>query len=259
MTIFCCLSLQQLASHHPWAAVYVVCVALLGVLVEWRAVLLCHALPNTTPLRDKVLTLVSSSLVMSVVVILLTGFITSWLPLLGPPLSTQILWCHMIAMPLAVILYSYAAWPPPLVEVRLRSSGSNNSSSRQRALQQALRSGQQQQQQPQSPAQLVQGAADGTAAQIQAGQPATQPPQPATAAAGQQQPAQTGAAATAAAPAGAPQPGGGQAHHAGGTPATTEGRPMSAAAAALAAIHWPPPLDVPSWLEEESDVPDAFR
>lgn len=36
-------------------------------------------------------------------------------------------------------------------------------------------------------------------------------------------------------------------------------RAPSASAAAAAAIHWPPPLEIPQWLEEVHDVPEAFR
>ncbi|KAJ9518802.1 hypothetical protein QJQ45_026087 [Haematococcus lacustris] len=59
----------------------------------------------------------------------------------------------------------------------------------------------------------------------------------------------------AAAPATAPAPAAPQAVSAAEALAARQ----SAAAAALAAIHWPPPLDFPTWVEEHCAVPDAFR
>ena len=35
---------------------------------------------------------------------------------------------------------------------------------------------------------------------------------------------------------------------------------VSAAGASMQpVVHWPPPLDIPSWMEDEPDVPDSFR
>lgn len=272
---------------------------------------------------------------------MLTGFVTSWLPLLGPPASMAILWIHMLTLPLAAAWFTYALWGIKLGHSSSTSPSSglfvfsSNAPTRHRAgrqqqaasgvgpVLQALQLGRLlvHDASPDAVAQFLQthgmavvqaegrpagsnrqdgmggagsaaaggprtggraaeGAAEASGAGVgvgtgaNAGGGAAGGPQMATTGGGAGAGGQASRAAgrdrvrqaEGAQAAGGTQPAAGAGGAAGVLPGA-EGGPgarvptarQSAAAAALAAIHWPPPLDLPSWLEEECRVPDAFK
>lgn len=47
---------------------------------------------------------------MGIVVVMVSGFVTSWLPLLAPPVASTVMWVHSLTMPLAATWFVYAVW-----------------------------------------------------------------------------------------------------------------------------------------------------
>lgn len=103
----------QSAPDRPWLVLYIAVVATCRTLAEWRVVLLAGFSPRLPTLRARFYCLAGSHVLSGLVSVLVTGLVTTWMPLLGQSAAAGVVWwVHLLGLPMLMVAAMTTAWRP---------------------------------------------------------------------------------------------------------------------------------------------------
>ncbi|EFJ52638.1 hypothetical protein VOLCADRAFT_102616 [Volvox carteri f. nagariensis] len=228
-TMLVALEAMQAAPDNPWMALYICVIATCRTLAEWRATASVVLAPGLT-LSQRVYGLAAVHVAVGLAAAVVTGLLNTWLPLLGHGAATVVVWLHLVVLPTVMVAVLSVAGMPQVARqlagggrAPAGAGGVDGGGARRTRRGSAAAAA--------DVLGLMQGRRPGSGG-IRDGD-------------------RGGLGSGGGGDGGGGGRGGGRVH--------SGGTSVAAAAAAAAQVHWPPALDVPAWLDDWPNAPEAFR